>query len=110
MNDRIAYIIILVTCASREEAEEITQVLVAEKLIACGNIVPSVQSIFFWQGKVSNENESLILAKSTRDHFPTILKRVKSLHSYTVPEIIALPVIEGSPDYLEWISSTVRAT
>ena len=101
-------IVILITCASLGEAETITEALVSEKLIACGNIVSGVRSIFFWQNKISKETESLIIAKSIHKHFPSIIEKVKEMHSYTVPEIIALPLIEGSGDYLRWIESTVK--
>jgi len=102
------FIVILITCASSEEAEKITETLVSEKLIACGNIVSGVQSIFFWQGKISKEKESLIIAKSVKKEFSSVVARVKTLHSYTVPEIIALPLIEGSAEYLRWIEETLR--
>jgi periplasmic divalent cation tolerance protein len=102
------FIIILITCASSEEAERITEALVNEKLIACGNIVSGVQSIFFWQGKISKENEFLIIAKSVKKEFSSIVARVKTLHSYIVPEIIALPLVEGSADYLRWIEETLQ--
>ena len=102
------FIVILITCASSEEAEKITETLVSEKLIACGNIISGVQSIFFWQGKVSKEKEALIIAKSVKDKFSSIVARVKTLHSYTLPEIIALPLVEGSPEYLSWTKETVQ--
>lgn len=102
------FIIILITCASPEEAEKITETLVSEKLIACGNIVSGVQSIFYWQGKVSKEKESLIIAKSVKTRFSSVVARVKTLHSHTVPEIIALPLVEGSAEYLRWIEETVQ--
>lgn len=101
------YIVVLITCASTEEAERVTEALVSEKLVACGNIISGLQSIFFWQGKVNKEKESLIIAKSVRRLFPSIVQKVKNLHSYTVPEIIALPLTEGSDDYLRWIDSVV---
>ncbi|MBI1821832.1 MAG: divalent-cation tolerance protein CutA [Nitrospirae bacterium] len=102
------FIVVLITCPSLEEAQKITRTLVSEKLLACGNIVPGIHSIFFWQEKVSEENEVLIIGKSKRSKFPLIVKKVKSLHSYTVPEIIALPLIESFPGYLQWIDETVR--
>ncbi|MHB8483547.1 MAG: divalent-cation tolerance protein CutA [Nitrospiria bacterium] len=102
------FIVVLITCPSLEEAQKITRSLVSEKLMACGNIVPGIQSIFFWQGKMSEENEVLIIGKSKRSAFPFIVEKVKSLHSYTIPEIIALPLIEGSSDYLQWIDDTVQ--
>lgn len=108
MSPQNQYIVVLMTSSSVEEAKRITHALVSEKLIACGNIVPGIQSIFFWQGKTAEENEVLIIGKSKRSAFPEIVKKVKSLHSYTLPEIIALPLIEGSSEYLRWIEETVQ--
>jgi periplasmic divalent cation tolerance protein len=108
MSPQNKYIVVLMTSPSVEEAKKITHALVSEKLIACGNIVPGIQSIFFWQGKAAEENEVLIIGKSKRSAFPGIVEKVKSLHSYTLPEIIALPLIEGSEEYLQWIDETVQ--
>jgi periplasmic divalent cation tolerance protein len=108
MSPQNQYILVLMTSPSVEEAKRITHVLVSEKLIACGNIVPGIQSVFFWQGKVAEENEVLIIGKSKRSAFPGIVEKVKSLHSYTLPEIIAIPLIEGSSEYLRWIEETVQ--
>ncbi|MBI3604418.1 MAG: divalent-cation tolerance protein CutA [Nitrospirae bacterium] len=108
MSPQNQYIVVLMTSPSVEEAKKITHALVSGKLIVCGNIVPGIQSIFFWQGKVAQENEVLIIGKSKRSAFPGIVEKVKSLHSYTLPEIIALPLIEGSEDYLQWIDETVQ--
>jgi periplasmic divalent cation tolerance protein len=102
------YIVILITCPSVEEAEKIARALISDKLIACGNMISGVNSLFFWQGKVSNETETLIIAKSIKRLFPLIVDKVKSLHAYTIPEIIALPLIEGSTEYLRWIEETVQ--
>jgi periplasmic divalent cation tolerance protein len=103
-------IVVLVTAPSELEAEKIGQTLVGEKLAACANLVRGIQSIFFWQGKVCRESEVLIVIKTRSDLFEPLMARVKSLHSYTVPEIIALPIIKGSEDYLRWIrESTLRA-
>ncbi|MBI1823490.1 MAG: divalent-cation tolerance protein CutA [Nitrospirae bacterium] len=101
------FIVILITCPSSEEAEKITRILVSEKLIACGNMISAVNSLFYWQGEISQEKETLIVAKSVKNLFPAIVQRVKSLHSYTVPEIIALPLVEGSEEYLHWIEETL---
>ena len=103
-------IVILVTAPSEEEAEKIGRALVEAGLIACANILPGIRSIFFWEGKVTQEQECLLLLKSRGELFEAITVAVKSLHSYTVPEIIALPITRGSQDYLAWIREvTARA-
>ena len=99
------YIIVLVTTASKHEAEEIVQHLLGDKLIACGNIVGPVTSFFQWSGKTERAEEFLVLMKTRRDLFQRLSDVVKTLHSYEVPEILALPVVEGSKDYLEWLAS-----
>ena len=99
------YIIVLVTTASKREAEEIVQHLLGDKLIACGNIVGPVTSFFRWSGIVERAEEFLVLMKTRRDLFQRLSEVVKTLHSYEVPEILAVPVVEGSMDYLEWLSS-----
>ena len=96
-------IVILITAPSTEEAQKIAHSLVSEHLVACANIVSQIQSIFYWQGKVCDEKEILVICKSRAPLFEEISRRVKELHSYTVPEIIALPIIRGSEDYLRWI-------
>ena len=101
-------IVILVTTSSIREARSIGGRLVDENLVACANILPRIESIFSWQGKICREGESLMVLKTQAKHFKNIVKRVKSLHSYSVPEIIALPIIRGSKDYLDWIKKTTR--
>lgn len=96
-------IVIFVTAANRTEAEQIGLALVEKKLIACCNIIEPVFSIFQWQSKICRENEVLLILKSMRDRFDLIIKEVKKMHSYETPEIIALPIIAGSEDYLSWI-------
>lgn len=100
-------IIVFITAADKEQAGRIADELVRLKLAACVSIVKDVHSIFTWQGKIDRQNESLLIAKSTRTRFKAIVKTVKSLHSYEVPEIIALPIIDGSKDYLRWIDESV---
>lgn len=101
------HIVIFVTTKDQAQANRIAEKLVQEKLIACANIVAGgVQSIFRWEGKVDRAEEVLLILKSRRRHFPTIVKRVKALHSYNVPEIIALPIVEGNKDYLKWLTES----
>ncbi|MEK6683711.1 MAG: divalent-cation tolerance protein CutA [Nitrospirota bacterium] len=101
-------IVVLITAPSLREARTIGRRLVEEKLAACANIIPRVASIFFWQGKIRQERESLLMIKTRQSCFDRLVKRVKSLHAYSVPEIIALPIIRGSKDYLEWIRKITR--
>ena len=101
-------IIVLITASSDEEAEKIARTLVADRLAACVNIIPGIRSIFFWDGKTQDERETLLVAKSTASHMERITARVKELHSYSVPEVIALPVTAGSPGYLAWLNETVK--
>lgn len=96
-------IVVLMTAASEEEAQKIGRALVEAGLVACANIIPRIHSIFFWDAKVTQEQECLMLLKSRTMLFEKLAVVVKSLHSYSVPEIIALPIVQGSGDYLAWI-------
>jgi len=99
------FIIILVTASSEEEAKKIAQVLVEKRLAACVNLIKDIRSIFRWKGKLSDENEILLIIKTRKKLYKNVEEEVKSLHSYEVPEIIALPIISGSKDYLYWVDS-----
>ena len=101
-------VVIFVTTSSIDEARKIGNTLVEEKLIACANIISQVESIFYWQDKVCNEKEALMIIKTQKKLIDKIIKRVKSLHSYTVPEVIALPIIEGSKDYIKWVKEVTK--
>ncbi|MBT9171529.1 MAG: Divalent-cation tolerance protein CutA [Actinobacteria bacterium] len=96
-------IVVFVTTSSEDEAANIARALVEGRLAACVNIVRNLRSIYRWQGKVEDESEVLMIVKTQRSLFDTLCKKVKELHSYTVPEIIALPIVEGSEDYLKWL-------
>lgn len=97
-------IVVLISVASRQEADRIAHRLVEDRLAACVNIVPQVRSLFTWEGKLSEEDEVLLVVKSRRSRFRELTGAVKKLHSYSVPEIIALPILEGNADYLQWIN------
>ncbi|MEK6576866.1 MAG: divalent-cation tolerance protein CutA [Nitrospirota bacterium] len=99
-------IVVYITASSSEEAEEISRKLLEDRLIACANIIPGIVSLFRWKGEICRENELLIIAKSRGALFNDIVGLVKKLHSYTVPEVIALPIIHGSEDYLRWVRET----
>ena len=99
------FTIVLVTASSEEEAKRIAQALVEKKLAACVNIVKDIKSIFRWKGKLSEEKELLLVIKTKSRQLKNIEAEVKKLHLYEVPEIIALPIISGSKDYLYWLDS-----
>jgi periplasmic divalent cation tolerance protein len=101
-------VVIFITCANRNEADKIANELVAQKLVACVNIVDKVNSIFWWQDKVDSANEVLLIAKSKKSLMEKIIRQVKSQHSYQVPEVIALPIISGNKEYINWINESVR--
>lgn len=99
------FILILVTASSEEEAKKIAQSLVEKRLAACVNIIKDVQSVFRWKGKISDEKELLLIIKTRKKLYKNVEEEIKTLHAYEVPEIIALPIISGSKDYLYWIDS-----
>jgi len=97
------YIIVFITAPNEEEAAGIGHKIVEERLAACVNITRSVRSIYRWQGRVEDEQEVLMILKTKKSLFERLQERVKELHSYAVPEIIGLPVVEGSKKYLDWL-------
>jgi periplasmic divalent cation tolerance protein len=99
------YIVCMVTTPSADEGARIGKKLVSEGLAACCNIVGGVRSIYTWQGKLSDEAEVLCIFKTRKELFSRLKKRVKELHSYDVPEVIALAIDDGLEEYLEWIDS-----
>lgn len=99
--------IVLTTCGSDEEAGRIAQYLVENGLAACVNVIPQIKSIYRWQGNVESEQEWLLLVKTTADKFAAVRDAIRDLHSYELPECIAIPVEDGSAKYLEWIADSV---
>lgn len=99
-------IVILVTMGSRTEACKIARHLVGKRLVACVNILPGIESVYAWKGRTEVAREILLIAKSKKNLFVKIEKAVRSLHSYECPEIIALPIIAGSKDYLKWVEDS----
>jgi len=102
------YVVILVTAANKQEADKIAKVLVEAKLAACVNVVDKIGSTFWWQGKIDKSNESLLIIKTKKSLFSKVAKKIKGLHSYTVPEIIALPIVAGNKQYLDWIDGSTN--
>jgi periplasmic divalent cation tolerance protein len=101
-------IVVFITAANKKEARRIAKGLIEEKLAACVNITGSIESLFWWKGKIDRAGEILLIVKTKKQLLNRLIKLVKSLHSYTVPEIIALPVIGGNPDYLNWIDDVTK--
>lgn len=103
------HIVIFVTASNNEEAGKISRALVENKLAACVNIIGAVKSVFWWEGKLDSAEEALLIIKSSKSKLAKIIKLVKSLHSYQVPEIIALPIIAGDKRYLGWIDASLTS-
>lgn len=104
----IGAIVVFVTASSEAEARKIADLLLDRRKAACINIVPRVDSSFWWQGKLDSAQESLLIIKTKAPQLSEVIKLVKEAHSYQVPEVIALPVIGGNDDYLKWLDDEVR--
>jgi periplasmic divalent cation tolerance protein len=97
------FIVVLVTCGSEDEALKIANTLVEDHLAACVNLVSPIRSIYRWEGKIWDEKEWLLVIKTQKQRFGELEEKVRSLHSYAVPEIISLPITESSSTYLRWL-------
>lgn len=106
MTDKI---VALTTCGSADEARKVAQALVWSRLAACVNIVPGVESIYHWEGKIQDEQEWLLVIKSRRDLLPRMRELLNAQHSYDVPELVAVDVSGGSPSYLNWLDEELAA-
>jgi periplasmic divalent cation tolerance protein len=103
VTDRADAVVFLVTAPSAAEGERIASTLVEERLAACVNVVPGVISTFRWEGAVQREAEVLLIGKTRPERMPAVIARVQALHSYSVPEILALPILTGAAPYLAWL-------
>lgn len=101
-------LLVYITTQDAQEAKAIATALVTGKLAACANIVPAIESIFFWDNAVQCSTESLLVLKSTQDRFTALCEKARALHSYTNPCIVALPIVAGIPDFLQWIHDNTR--
>ena len=101
-------IVVFVTCGSEEEGLKIANALVEGRLAACANLISPVRSIYRWEGKIWNEKEWLLILKTQKERFGELEKKVRSLHSYSLPEIISLPISDGSSSYLKWIKENTK--
>jgi len=102
------FYVVLVTARDQGEAQRIAEQVVNERLAACVNIVPGVSSTYVWRGEVERAGEVLLLMKTSREKLDYLFKRVKELHSYEVPELLALPIERSSPEYLKWLEESLR--
>jgi periplasmic divalent cation tolerance protein len=105
MTDKI---VILSTCGSESEAEELARTLVDQRLAACVNVLPRVRSYYHWKGAVEASDECLLVIKSSRELFDPLRAALEKAHSYEVPEALAIPVVEGAPNYLNWMEESLR--
>jgi periplasmic divalent cation tolerance protein len=103
-------VVVMMTAASAEEAARIGEMLVRQKLAACVQVLPPMQSIYVWKGEVQRESEVLILAKTTQSNFAELERQVRAIHSYDTPEIIALSIVAGSTAYLDWLVEACDAS
>jgi len=111
MKQETKFRIVLVTCATLEEARKIARDVVEKRLAACVNIVThAVESFYEWEGKLENSSEYLLLMKTTEQCLEDLQKQVLALHSYDTPEFIALPIVSGSDAYLKWLGESVSET
>ena len=100
--------IVLSTAGSEDEARKIAHHLVEHHLAACVNLVPRVESIYRWQGKIESSQESLLVIKTTAEKFPAVRDAIRELHSYELPECVAVSIEDGSPEYLQWLADSVQ--
>jgi periplasmic divalent cation tolerance protein len=105
MTDKI---VVLNTCSSSEEAEKIARHLVETRVAACVSVLAGARSFYRWQGAIETSAECLLVIKTSRGRFASLRTELERLHSYEVPEIVALPIVEGSPNYLNWLEAEIR--
>ena len=103
-----SYIVVIIATSTKEEAEKIGKILVEEKLAASANIIPSINSFFFWKGEFKNISEAILLVNTRGALFGKLKERAHELHSYELPEVIALPILAGSSEFLDWIKENTQ--
>jgi len=104
----MSYLVVFIIVPNQKGAEKITLALLREKLAACVTVVPGVKSFYWWQKRIEKSSEVLLIVKTLKSKLPQLIKNVKKMHSYQVPEIIALPIINGEQKYLKWLQETVK--
>ncbi len=98
-----------ITAGSRDEAKKIGRALVEARLVACANIIDGMESVYWWEGKLTEDREAVLIVKTRAELVPAVTAKVKALHSYTVPCVVALPIQDGNPDYLAWVAAETAA-
>lgn len=101
-------LLVLLTASSRKEADQIAQALVEKRLAACVSIIPEVSSRYWWKGRMEYDRELMLVAKTWQSRYKALEKTVIAMHSYDVPEIVAIPVTAGNPDYLSWMKDAIQ--
>jgi periplasmic divalent cation tolerance protein len=103
----MTYIMVYITTKNEEEAERIGKELVSQRLVACANVIPKIKSTYWWKGNIEQEEEAVLLLKSTEEKAQSIINRVKELHSYSVPCINVVLVTKGNKDYFRWLDESI---
>ena len=101
-------ILVFMTAANREEAARLADMLVGSRLAACVQLLPEIESVYRWQGKIERQEETLLLAKSSSEKFEELERAVRAIHSYDTPEIVATPIVAGSSPYLQWLDAALK--
>lgn len=104
----MVYALVYITTSGEEESKKIGRTIVEERLAGCVNIVSAIESLYWWKGEIEEDNESILIAKTKVSNVENIIKRVKEIHSYENPAILAIPIIEGSKDYLDYLDGEIR--
>lgn len=108
MQEHTRHILILCTCPEGNVAADMAEALVADRIAACVNIIPGLSSWFRWRGQIDRADELLLIIKTTHDHYHDVEKKIRSMHPYELPEIIAVPITQGLADYLNWIDQETK--
>src|SRR5437763_11741091 len=101
-------IVVFSTCANQQAAEELARALLEERLVACVSVIPQVRSFYHWKGAVETTDECLLVIKSSRELFEPLCALLQKLHSYELPEVLAMPVVDGEPNYLNWLQTSMQ--
>ena len=102
------YALVYITTSGAEESKKIGRIIVEERLAGCVNIISTIESLYWWKGEIEEDKESVLIAKTKVSNIENIIKRVKEIHSYENPAILAIPIIEGSRDYLDYLDDEIR--
>ena len=100
--------LVYITTSGKEESKKIGKTIVEERLAGCVNIIPAIESLYWWKGEIEEDNESVLIAKTKVSNIRNIIKRVKEIHSYENPAILSIPIIEGSKEYLDYLDAEIK--